>query len=356
MEPFTSSKGLEFGRGTILIPIGIQKYDEDQLHAVMQDIATDCGLEIHALESGFTGGINLGSPNFKNLTMPKTITIVGPGIRGYDAGEIWHLLDRRVGMPVTQMTVNRFNTTDISRYNTLILADGTYTSVDIAKLKSWIQQGGTVIAMKRAAKWLSDGRIGHVGYKKNEKDTTRKTLPYNQMSRYRAAQLVSGAVFRAQLDLTHPIGFGYERPALSIFRTGALFMEPSKSPYSTPLIYGENPLQSGYISSKNLSRLKNTPAICISTIGRGRVISFTGQSQLQGVLVRHQQIVPEQCFFRGHYRPRIRQIALYVRFYNGFRTQNRKSRIALKILFSCGETFVFLEKICNFVPISLLVF
>jgi hypothetical protein len=44
---------------------------------------------------GFTDGINLGNPNFVTLTQPKVAMIVGQGVDPSDAGEIWHMFEKK---------------------------------------------------------------------------------------------------------------------------------------------------------------------------------------------------------------------------------------------------------------------
>ena len=38
-------------------------------------------------------GIDLGSSDFTTVKKPEIALLVGDGVRSYDAGEIWHLLD-----------------------------------------------------------------------------------------------------------------------------------------------------------------------------------------------------------------------------------------------------------------------
>ena len=55
-----------------------------------------------ALTSGLTPeGVDLGSPSLRPLTEPKPMLVIGDGVSSYAAGEIWHLLDHRFGVPVS---------------------------------------------------------------------------------------------------------------------------------------------------------------------------------------------------------------------------------------------------------------
>lgn len=49
-------------------------------------------------------------------------------------------------------------------------------------------------------------------------------------------------------------------------------LEPSADPYSTPVVYTDRPLLSGYVSQENLSSLPGTGSVIVQPEGRGRVI------------------------------------------------------------------------------------
>ena len=82
--------------------------------------------------------------------------IVGTGVAAPEAGEIWHLLDQRLQMPVTKLDILNFSRADLSRYNTMIMVSGTYTLIDKAasdKIKAWVQGGNTLITLKSGTEW-----------------------------------------------------------------------------------------------------------------------------------------------------------------------------------------------------------
>jgi len=269
-----SDQNRTYPMGTILIPVGIQRPTSDQMHALLSTIQTTSGVQIHPIESGYTSGVNLGSPQFETVKPQKTLLLVGDGVNGYDAGEVRHLLDYRMGMPMTSVKISRFNRADISKYQTIIMVDGGYGSLNASKVKTWVQGGGNIIAMKRAAKWLKDKGISDASFKKRPKDSTSYQLPYNSRNKVSGAQAIGGSIFEARLDRSHPLGFGYGQNKISVFRRGTLFMEKGKNPYVNPLVYTDNPLQAGYISKVNLEELKGSAVINVSHFGQGRIISF----------------------------------------------------------------------------------
>ena len=45
--------------------------------------------------------------------------------------------------------------------------------------------------------------------------------PYGRLEQDRAAKLIGGAIFEVDLDVTHPLAYGYRRQTLPVFRNTA---------------------------------------------------------------------------------------------------------------------------------------
>jgi hypothetical protein len=59
-----------------------------------------------------------------------------------------------------------------------------------------------------------------------------------------------------------------------VFRTHAIFVEPSKQAGANVAVYTDDPLISGYVSPENLERLKGGAAIIARKVGSGAVVLF----------------------------------------------------------------------------------
>jgi hypothetical protein len=117
------------------------------------------------------------------------------------------------------------------------------------------------------------------------------------MSNISGAQVIGGAIFETDLDLTHPLGYGYYNSKLPVFRDNRLFMEPSKSPYANPVVYTAKPLLSGYISRSNLKQLGNSAAISVSAIGSGKVIAMTDNPNFRAFWYGTNKLFLNSIFF-----------------------------------------------------------
>ena len=275
--------GTSLAIGSVLIPVKQQEQTPIKIYQILEEAIEGSGVNIYAVKSGNTNGINLGSPSFESLDQPKIAMIIGDGISPYDAGEIWFLMDQHYEMPITKIDVNDFRRANLNRYNVLIMPDGWgYGTIGSQKnkIQQWTQEGGTIIAYNTAAKWLSDQKLTKVKFVESKQDTTGYEA-YEDLGNNRGAQVIGGAIFEVELDLSHPLNYGLQKMKMPIFRNSTLFMEKSKNQYANPIRYTQSPLLNGYISEENAEKLKGTSAVTVSRVGGGKVISFTDNTNFR---------------------------------------------------------------------------
>ncbi len=292
--------GKEFGRGTLLIGTGESNMDPQQMHQKLTQIAVEAHVDIYALTSGYTTGANLGSTTIAPLKIPKVALLVDGGVDSYEAGEIWHLLDQRYEMPVTLLPMDAIGGNTLDRYNVILMPDGRYNSLGksgAATLKSWISEGGTLIAKGGALRFLSENEVGNITFRKGAESEKGLQKNYADYENTTGAKVTGGAIFNAKLDITHPIGFGYESSDIHTFRNDNLFMEPSENPYANPVVYTDSPLASGYLHPSNLEGLKNGGVVRISGVGQGRIIGFADNMNFRAFWFGTNKIYANAIFF-----------------------------------------------------------
>ena len=300
MTPFTS-QDKEYDYGTILIPVQNQDLSPKDIAKAIEEIVAQTGVTIDPANSGKTQKINLGSNQFKALKLPKVAMLVGDGINPYDAGEIWHLFDQRYDMHITKLDTKNFRRVDISKYTDIIMpaTRGNALNKDAAKkLKTWVQNGGTLIGYKSAGKWLEKNELMKMIFKSIE--TTATDISFEQRSNYNGAQYIGGAIFQTTLDRSHPIAFGHKNKNLPVFRNTTLFIEADKNSYNNPIKYTASPLLSGYISLPNLELLKNTVPFKKAKLGRGNVLYFTDNTNFRAFWYGTNKLLMNAIFFGDH--------------------------------------------------------
>lgn len=289
-----------YPRGTMLIPVGVQENRRALIEATIDQIVKEDAVNVYALTTGMTAsGVDLGSRSNSTIREPKVAVLVEGGVSSYEAGEVWHLLDQRYKMKVTLLPIDRLSS-DLSRYNRIIIPNGYLGGLRDAQkenLKDWISDGGLVIAWKNGGKWLSDNEITKVSYAKSDRKPEEKYLPYEDLEENSGAQVTGGAIFEASVDLSHPLAYGLEYDRIPLFRNHNLMMEKSKNAYANPLVYTANPLLSGYVSEENLDRFKNSPAVTVSNVGRGKVITLTDNPNFRAFWFGTNKIFMNALFF-----------------------------------------------------------
>jgi hypothetical protein len=281
-SPFTAivdGEEIKFDRGTIVIPVNQRDADSEisseEIYNMVNNLAETDHVKIYATNSATTpSGPDLGGAFHSVLNKPKVALLSGDGTSSYGVGEIWHLLNFRMGLPISLLNAKKLNARKLSKYNTIIVPDGWYSnldSMDIKNLKSWISNGGTLIATQSGSKWVVNKKVLDEKLKKAKKDTL--DIPYDQVQNVTGAQRIGGAIFEIALDNTHPIAYGYGK-STPVFRRGDSFFALSAKTAANVGRYTDNPLLSGYISEENLDEIKGSASIIARKQGGGHVILF----------------------------------------------------------------------------------
>ncbi|MDO9262185.1 MAG: M14 family zinc carboxypeptidase, partial [Flavobacteriaceae bacterium] len=296
MKQFTQN-GKMYDYGTILIPIQNQPVSADEIYQLLLSIADENGIEFTATNSSLTDGIDLGSPNFASLKTPKVAMIVGDGVSGNDAGEIWHLFDIRYQMNITKIDLNRLNRVNLADYTTLILPNftGKMDTAIVEKIKEFVQNGGILVGYQNTVKWLTDQKFMNLTFKTSKPET--QNVSFENRSNLRGAQEIGGAIFEVQLDRSHPINFGISTDKMAFFRDTNLFIEADSTNIKNPIQYTKNPLMSGYISKENLKIIGNTLPFKTVNLGRGKVIAFTDNTCFRGFWLGTDKLLMNAVFF-----------------------------------------------------------
>lgn len=301
-EPLTIPTGKRLERGSILVglKLGAPMSDWKKLEEELAALAASTGINIHKISTGNTAGYNVGSPTLAVLKKPEVALLVGTGINSLEAGEVWHLLDNRMDMAITLLPIERVAGADLSKYTTLIMPNGNYNALgksQAEKIKAWTSQGNTLIARGSALNWLSEQEIAIFKFK--EEDTSKKEpmKPYADFEKNTGARLTSGTIFHGKVDSTHPLGYGYDKQGIYLFRNNNQFLEPAKNPYANPVTYTSEGLASGYVHPDNLAKVKNTVSTQVKKVGSGRVVGFVDNPNFRGIWFGTNKLFLNAVFF-----------------------------------------------------------
>ena len=320
----TTSGTAQLGRGSIFVPLKRQDASRDDIHAIMETIAAEDGVPVYAATSGLTPvtGSDLGASSvFRALEQPRIVLAYDGGLSRYDVGEMWWTFDYRHRVPVTLVEKSRLGALDWDEYTHLVLAGGADPTAPALDEKlsdavlGWVERGGTLIAARDAALWahgaikareaaamLADGETPPVDPEEDDAETNAdpERLNFADMGVRDAEHVIGGAIFAADLDITHPLGFGFADRDLPVHRNVSFTLErPDDNPYAVPVQYADDPLLTGYTSEQRLEEIGGSPSVVAERMGGGAVILMADNPVFRGTYPGTEKLLMNAIFFSG---------------------------------------------------------
>ena len=273
-----SIKGKDYDYGTYMIPVQNQELSSDEIYELLSKISLDHNVDFESHSTGITDGIDFGSNNFAIVRQPKIGLIVGDGVRSYDAGEIWHLLDTRYDIPISKLDVGNLGYIDLNKYSHIILADYSGRRINSDQIKEYVDNGGNLIAYRNSIRWVSDN-LNEIELLSN--DLVAEDVAFDERQAFYGAQQTGGAIFKSKIDKSHPINYGIESNTLPLFRNSNVYMSKDKQSFNNPILYTNDALMSGYVSEENLSLLKKSSPFKLVRRGRGKILLMTDNTNFR---------------------------------------------------------------------------
>jgi len=290
-KPFTAKTmagDKSFNYGALVVPVSLQKKDANKVFQLVQKAQEKYHVPIFSVKTGYNAqGIDLGSRYVSPVTKPKAAMLIGNGVRSYEAGEVWHLLDTRVHMPITKIPMRNFGRVDLRKYNTLVMVSGRYNLTDKQqqKIKDWVNQGNTLVTIGSASKWAIDKGLVKEKLVESKKDSTKipERRPYVDAPEHIGKERVGGIILNVDLDATHPLAFGYRDNQIPVYKNNTIWLKPSKNEYATIAQYSKNAHVDGFITKKNTEEfLNHSASLIVSKLGEGRVVMFGDNPNFRG--------------------------------------------------------------------------
>jgi hypothetical protein len=245
----------------------------------------------HAILTGISeNGPDLGSSDIKLMERKTVAVLAGDGISSLNYGAIWHFFERQLNYPLKHINLNGFSRTDMSNIDVLILPSGFYNSEKIKlKLKNWVKNGGKIIAIDRALNSLSTMDLGltknnnvienNVSFvsdfssrNNQENNENHNLVKYNERNRSRIDNSISGAIFKINLDNSHPMAYGYENDFYYSLKIGNSSYKLLDSGYNIGFLNSELKTVSGFAGKDALKKISNSLVFGHQNYGKGSFV------------------------------------------------------------------------------------
>jgi hypothetical protein len=271
-------KGKKITKGSLLI----LKRDNTTTWNIAEQLINEQGADFTVMDGGFMdSGPDMGSPDVLKLAAPRVACITGNDVGSNAAGEIWHLFEQQIKYPLTLLNGNRLRINTLKQFDVLILPDGDYSFINDKKMgediKTWVKNGGRIIALESAVSQLADAEWG-VKIKKEdeEKKEDKKAVDYKELKKYGNRERddllnsIPGAIYKVEMDDTHPLAFGIGNSFYTLKQNG-MVLEFLKEGWNVGVVKKENKV-SGFAGNTVSSKIKDGTLFAVQEMGRGKVI------------------------------------------------------------------------------------
>lgn len=274
-KPFTYNDK-NYDRGTLII---LKANNISNWSKMTNEACTKFDVQHYAVESGFMEkGADFGSPDIHFIHELKVAMITGNQVSSTAAGEVWYYFEKRLNYPLTQILADDLRRSDLNDYDVLIFPDGSYkafTDKNIsAQLEEFVRNGGKIISMENAVSDMSDNDWG---IKTKTEDEDLKTdsnyallKAYGNREREDISETIPGAIYKVDLDTTHPLAFGYPEHYYTLKQDKNVY-EFLKDGWNAGVIKQSNYV-SGFVGSKVKPKIKDGVVFGVKDFGKGTVV------------------------------------------------------------------------------------
>ncbi len=319
-----------FPRGSVLLR---KQENSQELNDFVSTVAEKTGITIYGINTALSDeGPDLGGEEFGLLESPRIGIFGGTPTDFTSYGALWYLLDYEYRLDFSSLDITSIPWIDLDRYSILVMPQvwgGTeiYKRIlgnfGIAKLRTWIEQGGTLIAIGTAAAFAADTSVGLSSVRLRRQvldklDEYREAVereqaaikpvidskavwgvpaktkkPAEEEKKYRTGEdtniderarlfMPRGCILRADLDEEHWLTSGMDSKVPVILYTDVALM--SKAPVQTAarLADEENIRLSGLLWPEARSRWAQTAYCTRESMGKGQIILFTDDPYFRG--------------------------------------------------------------------------
>jgi Zinc carboxypeptidase len=274
-EPMTVS-GRQHGPG---IAVARVQTNPASLHERIVALAKAFEVELSDAASAMVeAGRDLGDRSVVDLKPARIAIVSEPPTSSTAYGATWFLMEQQYGIPFTAIKAADLPGVELAKYNVIVLPDGqtagytrAFPQEAIDRLKAWVREGGTLVAIKGAAVWASGERVALTTardkYAAPAGDETKREDPPKRID------TVPGAFVQLDVDGEHYLGLGVDAPIAALFRSNVVF-NPTRRGAKVAALHKERPIVAGFVFDEAREALKGAPYLWDEPTGRGHVTLF----------------------------------------------------------------------------------
>ncbi|CAH0995821.1 hypothetical protein EMA8858_01949 [Emticicia aquatica] len=266
--------GLKFDAGSLVITRTNNERLGENFDKIIQSAAKTFNINLLATTSGMvSSGNDFGSSSVNVLKNPRVALIAGDGVVSTAFGEVWHFFEQQIKYPITVIEGSSFSRVPLNELDVIVLADGSYDRIfgNGDALKKWIQNGGKVIALEGATGYFAD-KDGYALKRKKESNLNDKVelKTYGTREREAIMDQIPGAIFKVEIDKTHPLGYGTDGVYYSLVRDVYNF-DYLKDGWNVGYLKDNNHI-TGFAGKIAKEKMKNSLIFGVQELGKGKIV------------------------------------------------------------------------------------
>ncbi|MBI4617657.1 MAG: hypothetical protein HY720_28860 [Planctomycetes bacterium] len=293
-----ASKEFRIGRRTFRpgTVVWLSGENPPSLGEEIERAAREIGVEVVAAPSGRTdSGVQLGSDEIRRIERPRIALVAGDGVDVSGLGEIRFLLEREHGIPVRLVPPETLSGRHLADYDVVVLADGSYDSdMGGERLKSWIEDGGTLIGIEGGAAYATAAKFVEVEYgepstdagkeEEDTKDGAREQGPgpddrdpkwvrIKDRETEADEKRIPGTILTVNLDPDHPLAWGLPE-RVPVLKRGVSTFALTEG-LSAVGVFTEKFTLGGYITPRSEEALTRRAFLVHARKGEGHIVLFS---------------------------------------------------------------------------------
>ena len=310
-----SVAGRDFARGTLIITRKGNRHKGSQFDELVKEAAAAFGRDLFSTPTTFVeSGKDFGSRHVPFLQAPKILVLRGKGVSSLSFGAFWHFMEQELNYPITMVDTDDFGNVELNHYNTLVMPGGSYGRVlnksKKNELKSWIRDGGRVLAIEGALNSFADQDgfgLKHFATDKEKKAAQEKSdeekeanalTPYAQRKKKHDPYRLPGAIFKLKIDNSHPLGYGYESHYFTLKNNSSRYAYLPNG-WNVGIIENENAHVAGLAGAKVKQSLAKSMVFGVENMGRGALVYMADDPLFRAFWENGKLLIANALFMAG---------------------------------------------------------
>lgn len=284
-EPFRVD-GKDFERGTLIVTRAANRHLSGRMETLMNKLKQENEVRIERLNTGFAEkGFDFGSDKVRLIGRTNVAVVTGDRVSSLGAGEVWHFFEQELGYPVNMVNYDDLGQLNWNETDVLIVPanySGIFSEKNSAeKIREWVSNGGRLIAIENSVAQIARAEWGLKPKKEEEKDKEDdKKNPYGSLRTYANRERddvqtnIPGAIYKIDLDNTHPLAFGYPNYYYALKMNAQVYEYFSDNGWNVGVLKKDNYV-TGFAGNKLKPFLSDGMVLGVQPMGLGQVVYLT---------------------------------------------------------------------------------